>query len=386
MQEPREPTTRESQETTMTERRPETTTPERRDRTTLDRRTLLGAAATASTAALAGCTDWLLESDSRTPPLVEDRPDAVYYPTHVEGMAMAGATDVGPYRAAVSYSFPHRFWLVTGERAEQVTIEESDTVHLMASVWDRETGQVVPSGSVSLELRRDGETAVSGPLWTMLSQNMGLHFGDNVTLPGEGTYSAEVSVGPVGARRTGAFEGRFGEAASAELEIEFSRSTLDDVMYRRLPGQQGDPGAVDPMEMEMLPLSRTPTGEELPGELLGEATSGDAVVLAVELPDPPAGVQGAGPYLAVSPRTPYNRYPLVGMGLSGRLERGSETVFEGTLAPTFDPELGYHYGATVPGVEAGDSVTVTVDAPPQIARHEGYETAFRSMSPVVIRV
>jgi hypothetical protein len=47
-----------------------------------------------------------------------------------------------------------------------------------------------------------------------------------------------------------------------------------------------------------------------------------------------------------------------------------------------DPDLGYHYGAPVSEAKSGDRLTVTVDAPPQLARHEGYETAFLKMPPV----
>lgn len=44
------------------------------------------------------------------------------------------------------------------------------------------------------------------------------------------------------------------------------------------------------------------------------------------------------------------------------------------LTPATDPGLGYHYGAVVPDV--GSALTLTVTAPPQVTRHEGYETAF----------
>jgi len=75
-------------------------------------------------------------------------------------------------------------------------------------------------------------------------------------------------------------------------------------------------------------------------------------------------------------RTRYNSYPLPFTSLSATATRDGETRFAGTLQPTFDPDLGYHYGAAVPPVEAGDDLTLSVDVPPQIARHEGYETAF----------
>jgi hypothetical protein len=84
-------------------------------------------------------------------------------------------------------------------------------------------------------------------------------------------------------------------------------------------------------------------------------------------------------YLAVSARTPYNRMVIPAMGLEGTLTRDGETVFDGTLQRTLDPDLRYHYGATVEGVESGDELELRVTTPPQVARHEGYETAFVEM-------
>jgi hypothetical protein len=342
----------------------------------LDRRTLLRAGAVASAGALAGCTEWLLASESRNPPLVENRPDAVYYPTHVEGMAMVGAVDAGPYRVMLSYSFPHRFWLVTGDRRRKVSVADGDSAHLMATVRDRETGQVLPTGNVGVEAARGGETVAQRSLWAMLSQNMGVHAGDNVSLAGEGEYDVTVSVGPVGARTTGAFEGRFAESATANTTLSFEQATLDELSFRRLPARQGQRGAVQPMEMGMAP-GRAPAESEFPGRVLGTAESGDARLLVAALDSPPAGVEGAGPYLAVSARTPHNRYPLPMMALTARLGAGSDAV-ERELASTVDDGLGYHYGATVPGTDV-DTLEIAVDAPPQVARHEGYETAFLDM-------
>jgi len=57
------------------------------------------------------------------------------------------------------------------------------------------------------------------------------------------------------------------------------------------------------------------------------------------------------------------------------------------LTRTLDPELGYHYGAALPeSLASGDELTLTVDTPPQLARHEGYERAFLQMDPAAITV
>jgi hypothetical protein len=140
------------------------------------------------------------------------------------------------------------------------------------------------------------------------------------------------------------------------------------------------------MEMEMIPDSVAPAKSDLPGEVVGETTSGDATLVATVLDEPPSGVDGAGRYLAVSARSPYNRYILPAMGVSGCLNREAETVSEGALERTLDPDLGYHYGAAVEGVKPGDELALSVGTPPQVARHEGYETAFLDMADASLTV
>ena len=207
----------------------------------------------------------------------------------------------------------------------------------------------------------------------MLSQNMGFHYGDNFALEGDGTYDVEVSVGAMDARRFGPLKGRFEEAASATIGFEFSSNERDDIAFRCLD-QAGEAGAVDLLEMEVAPVSTAPAADDLPGSVVGRGTSGDAEVVATAVEDD--RYAGDGVYLAVSPRTPYNAVPLPMMSLSGALRRDGEAVFEGDLPAGIGPELGYHYGTVVGGVRSGDALAVTVDAPPQASRHEGYETAF----------
>jgi len=332
------------------------------------------AASVATTASLAGCQSYFETRAARSPPLVEDRPDAVYVPSHVEGMEMVAAKAAGDFRVALTYSFPHRFWPVNGDRRNAVDIRDGDSVHLMVTVWDPETGTVVPNSSVSATITRGGDRVGKKRLWPMLSQNMGVHAGDNFALDGDGTYEVDLEVGAIQARTTGAFRDQF-SAARAAFTLEFERATLDEISFERLPDRQGNQGAVRPMEMGKLPVASAPDPDALPGRTLGTPTTGDAVLATTTLDSPPAGVEGEA-YLAVSMRTRYNSYPLPFTSLSATATRDGETRFAGTLQPTFDPDLGYHYGAAVPPVEAGDDLTLSVDVPPQIARHEGYETAF----------
>lgn len=328
-------------------------------------------------AGIAGCNGLLRRQSSRNPPVVENRPDAVYLPSHVEGMEMIGMAAGDDRMIGLMYSFAHRFWTVTGTETNRVSPDGD--VHLMVSVWDPDSGTVLPVGSdLSLSITRDGEPVDGNNPWTMLSQNMGFHFGDNYYLEGDGIYEVLVEVGGLSEAGVGDFEGRFAETVEASFEWDYSAADRDEIAFQTLD-DAGDPGAVDPMEMTM-PLSVAPAPEDLPGRVLGDERAGDVTFVAT--------VRSAddGGYLAVSPRTRYNGYVLPAMSVSATLERDGTAVFDDALRAAVDPDLGYHYGATVDGVESGDELTVAVDAPPQVSRHEGYETAFTAVPDASITV
>lgn len=351
------------------------------------RRAFLGSAATGALLGTAGCLGALgfqRQSAWRDPPLVDDRPDAVYVPAVTEGMKMYGRTTAGRYGVALLYSYPHRFWTVSGSELSKNVVEADHDLHLMVSLWDTETGRVLPLDSgVTIEIRRDGDLVTEELAYPMLSQQMGLHYGSNYALEGEGSYEARIHVGGVSLRRTGGFADAFESARTATVPFEFNSSDVTEISFER-PENAGERGAIDPMEMDGVPVGRAPAVESLPGRRLGSGRS-DAVFEAFVV-DGGEERFGADPYLYVSARTPYNRFVLPMMGLAATLTRDGETVVDGRFRRTLDPEIGYHYGASVPGVRPGDRLTVTPTIPPQIARHDGYETAFFGMDAVSIAV
>ena len=337
------------------------------------RRAFLGAAATGALGSLAGCTTvnrLLRTTNSRAPPLVENRPNAVYFPTHVEGMRLVGTARAGDLKVGLIYTYPHRFWTVEKEDgsyvAKKTAIERDDAVHLMAMAWDPETGAVIPDTGLSLEITKGGELVSQEVIYPMLAQKMGFHYGANFPLDGEGTYTVTVSVGGVSLARFGAFEGKFGDAATAEVSMAYSEKKLREISYQRFEERQGSRGAVEPMQMKALPVGRAP--ETLPGTSLGSGKVSDVVMRASAVS---ADRFGDAPYLAVSPRTPYNRLVVPEMALSA--SAGGE---KRSLKPGLDPEIGFHYGASVPDLPENPDVSVAVEVPPQVARHEGYEMAF----------
>ncbi|NGM70900.1 hypothetical protein G6M89_18150 [Natronolimnobius sp. AArcel1] len=468
-----------------------------RTSTTIDRRTVVQRlGAVTGTLALAGCLgesdDDDTEGESDTgdtdggddvdamPDLidVDDPPAAVYIPTHREAMRMLEPIEAGEYALAPMLSYPHPFWVIAGggdveDEVERVEPEDGRGVHMMFTLWDAETETVLPvDEGVQIRIERDGEQISDSPLspWPMLSQEMGFHFGDNVVLPEDGTYTVEVTLPPISATKTGDLEGRLDDSQTVSFEFvyddEFREEViggvdfLDEVYW-------GEPGALEPMdhghdadehddhdhsdhddghdghdddhgddghddhgdhddhdehgdhdhddhsghddhddhgdhdEHHHVPYSELPPVEAFPGTRLeaGDADadddlngdtpatrdlprSGDAAFLATLLESDHRLADG-DQYLLVSPRTPYNRVPLADMSLSVTINDDEETALEQTI----DDEYGLHYGASLStAVKPGASVTITVESPPQVARHQGYETAFLEMEPVELVV
>jgi hypothetical protein len=309
---------------------------------------------------------------------VTDGPDGVYVQSYLEGMAMpeSGMSMGGDYSFGLMLAVPHNFWTVTGSDLSRHQREDSQSVHLMVQVWDEETGVVLPESGVSVEILQDGETVSEEVIYPMLSQRMGFHYGGNFTLDGDGSYTARVSASPLSAEPMGSFAGRFDEATTVDLAFEFNQAVRDQLTIEELD-QAGDPGAIRPMEMGMMPTGVAAAPEELPGETVGTQRVDDAdfVLKAAE-----NGLAGdAGAYLYVSARTPHNDLVLPMMSLDATVTRDGEAVYDGQLTRAIHPDVQYHYGTRVDSIESGDEVEITVVTPPQVGRHEGYETAFLRM-------
>ncbi len=393
------------------------------------RRFLVHAGAAAGIAGLAGCTleldDESADPDPTDDPAmpqfyeIEDKPDAVYLPTHREAMRMLEPVEAGEYTLAPMLSYTHPFWIISGNEIQEEVPEDGNGVHLMMTVWDTDTGIVLPVDSgAQLRVEKDGEQVGSPRTpWPMISQQMGFHFGDNVALEEDGTHTAEVTLPPLDVRTTGELEGNYEETQTLSFEFEY-----DDEFRQEVVGgveyfdedEWGELGALEPMnhgghdhgdeedhhheddaddehdDHAHVPYSELPPAEEYPGTHLEpadgdeEATSGDAVFVATLLESGSRFVDGDERYLLVSPRTPYNRVPLADMSLSASVDGASgESV---SLEQTIDDEFDLHYGGALEDVEPGASVMIEIDSFPQVARHQGYDTAFLDMPPVELTV
>lgn len=341
-------------------------------------------------------------------PRVADPPAAVYVPTHRETMAHLPTIQTGEYALSPMLTYPHRFWTVTGNSAEEVLPVDRRGVHLMVTPWDPETEQVLPIDSgATFRIYLHGDLIETVTPWPMISQTMGFHFGDNIPLPVDDTYSVEIELPPISSRKEGDFEGKFEESTTGSFQFVYD----EDLRYRLIENVEyldeavwGAEGALEPlahgdvvpveggvMDDETnhtgdhdhshddmgdghdhdAPFSTVPEPSAYPGTHLGTPKSGDALIVVQSIPDEDVVI--------VSPRTPYNHVPLADMAIS---VTGS---IEGELEQTIDPTLGLHY-RIAGALDPGDSIALQFDAPPQVSRHAGFETAFLDMEEVEVTV
>ena len=410
----------------------------------MDRRQFLAATTAGLAAATAGCVDAFESLEGATygrePPLVDPRPNAIYWPTHTESMVHGEVAETSDGLSVhLMYTFPHRFWQVDpsdeGYGTRIFEVGPRDAVHIMVGVWDSETEVVVPASSVNVAVTGGDGVDERETIYPMLSQRMGFHYGDNYHLDGDDTYSIQVTVGGVDVNRFGDFEGRFGSAETIEMQLEYSETERNDLEFELYEDRQGQRGAVDPMGMggrggmeemdgdemdgddmhHQMPLGFAGELADAGGEPMGEAVHDDIRYRAALFDDDRFGDE---PYLAVTAATRYNDLIIPELGLSAHVGSADETVeidvvpdevdeFEpaddeeelaDAQSPTepreiqvvdpeaaalsqqleagLDPEIGFHYGISAPGIDGSEDVTVDISTPTQVARHEGYETVF----------
>lgn len=340
---------------------------------TMSRRELLRAGLGGSVAALASTAGCIESRSPYAPPVLEDRPDGVYVPPHFEGMRSIGIDTDGPIAAALSYSYPHRFWLLSGRERSRVRIQPSDSIHLMLQVWVRDTAVPLSGTSPRIAVESDGELVGERILWPMLSQRMGFHYGDNLALEAEGAYEFLVDVPPTSESLAAEFGKRLGTPARFRFSFDWRESTLEGIPITTVEtDRQGVRDALPPMEGGDAPLGQSEgpleeTAESLPGQTLGTAIA-DEIGIAASLAQ--EGGSDAS-LLRLTAETPYNRYrlPMLGPVVDVNGTRRQ-------LPTTLDPSLGILYSGRLPQPASTGSIRVSFPSPPQVARHEGYETAF----------
>lgn len=90
---------------------------------------------------------------------------------------------------------PEEFTVQEGDRTIRHRPSPRDNAHLMVTLTDVKSGERIPYSSVQIALSQDGRRVLDTRLWPMMSQHVGMHYGENVALPAAGRFDAVVTVG-----------------------------------------------------------------------------------------------------------------------------------------------------------------------------------------------
>jgi Fe2+ transport protein len=93
-------------------------------------------------------------------------------------------------------SAPLTFGVFSGTSMNLVKKTKKDSFHLMIKLTDARTGASIPYATVWCTIKKNGKIVFDERQWPMLSLYMGDHYGNNVALPGPGTYKLTVLIGP----------------------------------------------------------------------------------------------------------------------------------------------------------------------------------------------
>ena len=88
------------------------------------------------------------------------------------------------------------FLIYNGTSMQEVKPPKNVSFHLMVLLNDAQTGVVIPYASVWGTITEGSKTPFDESLWPMISRYMGPHYGDDVSLPGAGTYKLTLLVSP----------------------------------------------------------------------------------------------------------------------------------------------------------------------------------------------
>jgi uncharacterized protein involved in high-affinity Fe2+ transport len=91
---------------------------------------------------------------------------------------------------------PVPFLIYNGTTMQEVKTAKNTSFHLMVLLNDAQTNVVIPYASISATITEGAKTPFNQNLWPMISRYMGPHYGNDVALPGAGTYQLTLLISP----------------------------------------------------------------------------------------------------------------------------------------------------------------------------------------------
>lgn len=111
-------------------------------------------------------------------------------------MQQLGVADWQGMKITADAMTPVPFIVYNGTTSQEIKPAKSTSFHLMVQLNDAQTGVVIPYASVWATVTKGSAMPFDNRLWPMISRYMGPHYGDDVSLPGAGTYKLTLLVSP----------------------------------------------------------------------------------------------------------------------------------------------------------------------------------------------
>lgn len=88
------------------------------------------------------------------------------------------------------------FVVYNGTKTTEIKPGPKTSFHLMVMLDDAHTGVPIPYATVWATISKEGHIYYDDRQWPMLSAYMGPHYGNNVSVPGPGTYDLSLLISP----------------------------------------------------------------------------------------------------------------------------------------------------------------------------------------------
>ena len=111
-------------------------------------------------------------------------------------MQQLGVADWQGMKITADAMTPVPFIVYNGTTSQEIKPAKNTSFHLMVQLNDAQTGVVIPYASVWATVTKGSAMPFDNRLWPMISRYMGPHYGDDVSLPGAGTYTLTLLVSP----------------------------------------------------------------------------------------------------------------------------------------------------------------------------------------------
>jgi uncharacterized protein involved in high-affinity Fe2+ transport len=111
-------------------------------------------------------------------------------------MQQLGVADWQGMKITADAMTPVPFIVYNGTTSQEIKPAKNTSFHLMVQLNDAQTGAVIPYASVWATVTKGPAMPFDNRLWPMISRYMGPHYGDDVSLPGAGTYKLTLLVSP----------------------------------------------------------------------------------------------------------------------------------------------------------------------------------------------